>query len=185
MYKKRSSVEFRCGGGEARNFNIAALAGRAIRVERKNLTKFRGKPVLQPSENKIDCDKSECREAITFPLEGCMPEVGVLPNKISLRDHDAPVYKLLANRASCSRARHPFLPRQAASIPERHAKGAKWRLFFPHCTGPAVRCSLSPAAKRLSFEAGGQPEITRNTSRTKSPIAMSLNNVAAGSLGQN
>ena len=40
----------------------------------QNLRKICGKPVMQPSACKIECDKSESREASTFPLEGRMPE---------------------------------------------------------------------------------------------------------------
>jgi len=91
MYKKRSSVQIKCGSWEARKFNIAAQTRRAIRVERKISEIFYWKPVLQPTENRNKCDKSEYREASTGPLEGRMPEVGALRNKITRRSNDAPV----------------------------------------------------------------------------------------------
>jgi hypothetical protein len=62
-----------------------------------------------------------------------------------------------------------------------------WRRYAP---GPAQNCSRPRdsrpvSAKERSASDGGQPSIARNTSKTNSPIAMSLKSVAEGRFGQN
>jgi hypothetical protein len=65
----------------------------------------------------------------------------------------------------------------------RRMRQPQWAQPQPPSHRHAERPRLS--ANELAFDAGGRPAMTRKTSRTKSPIAISLNNDAWGRLGQN
>ena len=90
-----------------------------------------------------------------------------------------------------------------SSIRKYHARTSSWQapsiraglaqhcLFAPlwlRTTSLYTNAAQGPeqvSPKELSDEVGGQPTITRNTSRTKRAIAMSLKSVAWGRSGQN
>jgi len=114
---------------------------------------------LQSLEKKIVCDKRDFEQTTTLLLAQCVPEVGMFKEKNIMPEPQLGKFAQFARSAQ-----HSFSPRGAP----------QHRSHDPEQVSP----------KALSGDDFGQPIITRNTSRTKRAIAMSLKSVACGRAGQ-
>jgi hypothetical protein len=132
----------------------------------------------QSAEKKPACDNHDFRETNPVLLALFIPEVGMFKRKISCRIHAAPASRaLLGIRCAMCGLRYRLAlsgtPSAARDETSQHAQ--------------LHRCVLPPqqSSRTLPPDPAGQPAITKNTSRTKSPMAMSLKSDAWGRPGQN
>jgi hypothetical protein len=174
------------GSGRDRpKFQYSSLRRIRNTLRTQNRQNYLWETALQPLEKKIACDKRICGVHTTFPLAKCVPEVGIVKEKISCQSRslasslnalnpeiqsDLMISRFCrqrgpGHRAETGPAQHPSSPQCAA----QHSMDRSGR----------------NSAKELSRDVRGQPTITRNMSRTKSAIAMSLKSVARGESGQN
>ena len=182
MYKKHSSIELSCGGGEARNFNIAAGGPCASSAACHIAKIFCGNPTLQSLVKKFACDKPDCGVTTTFPLAAHEPVAGIFNEKISHRSRcleSSPGPGRLTVRSTWLCCRRPESDQPADGWPAQHRSS----VHDPprHLAHGSCRAS----AKEPSGDDRRRPVITRNRSKTNRTIAISLQSVAWGKSGHN
>ncbi len=183
MYKNCSTIELQGRGGNARNLNIAACDEFARRREHKIAKIICGKLLCNRLKRKSLVTSGFSTNTPLSPWRKAYQKLGSSEKKYHARvvswqvrpalqiqnfDHISRCVASVTAETSITRPnwapQHGCRPQSAARVLE-------------HWLG-------QDSAKDVSRDVRGQPTITRNTSRTKSAIAMSLKSVARGESGQ-
>ena len=160
-------------------FQYSSLQRKSTTPGAQKLQKTLWETDLQSLEKKIVCDKRDFGETTTVLLAPCVPEVGIFMRKISCRYWDPPEGRAPSNNIPATRSPAYCLIRSKTSFSSRRAPQQQAQ---PQLDRSPRLAQQSP--RKLSLDPAGQPAIAKNTSRTKSPMAMSLNRDAWGRVGQ-